>query len=109
MASLTDNILALLIQLPLSYELLEGFDTSRNYASFLDDTFRYAIEARYSSWFNELAYNMFRNSNISIVWTQIDRIHTSHFYNRFFYLGLIGDRSNKKAILVNYNEIEVWR
>lgn len=59
MAPLKDNILALLIQLLPSYELLEDFDTLRNYASFFDDTFRYAIEARHSSWF-ELAYNMFR-------------------------------------------------
>lgn len=45
MAPLKDNILALLIQLPPSYELLEGFDTFRNYGSFFDDTFRYTIEA----------------------------------------------------------------
>ena len=49
MESLKDKILALLIQLPPSYELQEGLDTFRNYDFFFDDTFRYAIEVGHSS------------------------------------------------------------
>ncbi|HET8847639.1 MAG TPA: DUF72 domain-containing protein, partial [Nitrososphaeraceae archaeon] len=88
---LKDKILALLIQLPPSYELKEGLDTFRNYDFFFDDTFRYAIEARHSSWFNELAYNMFRNSNISLVWSQMDVLQTPPVITTdFIYLRLIG-------------------
>lgn len=91
---LKDKILALLIQLPPSYELKEGLDTFRNYDFFFDDTFRYAIEVRHSSWFNELAYNMFRNSNISLVWSQMDVLQTPPVITTdFIYLRLIGDRS----------------
>ena len=94
MQPLKDKILTLLIQLPPSYELKEGLDTFRNYDFFFDDTFRYAIEVRHPSWFNELAYNMFRNSNISLVWSQMDRLQTPPIVTTdFFYLRLIGDRS----------------
>jgi uncharacterized protein YecE (DUF72 family) len=91
---LKDKILTLLIQLPPSYELKEGLDTFRNYDFFFDDTFRYAIEVRHPSWFNELAYNMFKNSNISLVWSQMDRLQTPSIVTTdFIYLRLIGDRS----------------
>ena len=94
MEPLKDKILTLLIQLPPSYELKEGLDTFRNYDFFFDDTFRYAIEVRHPSWFNELAYNMFRNSNISLVWSQMDRLQTPAIVTTdFFYLRLIGNRS----------------
>lgn len=98
MESLKDKILALLIQLPPSYELQEGLDTFRNYDFFFDDTFRYAIEVRHSSWFNELAYKMFRNNNISLVWSQMDRLQTPPVITTdFFYLRLIGDRSIQES------------
>jgi uncharacterized protein YecE (DUF72 family) len=98
MEPLKDKILALLIQLPPSYELQEGLDTFRNYDFFFDDTFRYAIEVRHSSWFNELAYNMFRNNNISLVWSQMDRLQTPPVITTdFFYLRLIGDRSIQES------------
>ena len=95
---LKDKILTLLIQLPPSYELKEGLDTFRNYDFFFDDTYRYAIEVRHSSWFNELAYNMFRNSNISLVWSQMDVLQTPPVITTdFIYLRLIGDRSIQES------------
>lgn len=98
MEPLKDKILSLLIQLPPSYELKEGLDTFRNYDFFFDDTFRYAIEVRHSSWFNELAYNMFRNSNISLVWSQMDVLQTPPVITTdFIYLRLIGDRSIQES------------
>jgi uncharacterized protein YecE (DUF72 family) len=94
MAPLKDKILALLIQLPPSYELEEGLDTFRNYDFFFDDTFRYAIEVRPSSPLNELAYNLFQNSNVSLVWSQMGRLQTPPIVTTdFIYLRLIGDRS----------------
>ena len=94
MEPLKDKILALLIQLPPSYDLKEGLASFRNYDFFFDDTFRYAIEVRHPSWFNELAYNMFRNSNMSLVWSQMDRLQTPSIVTTdFIYLRLIGDRS----------------
>jgi uncharacterized protein YecE (DUF72 family) len=69
MAPLKDKMLALLIQLPPSYELKDGLEDLRGYDFFFDDTFRYAVEVRHPSWFNDMAYNFFRNNNISLVWS----------------------------------------
>ena len=53
---------------------------------------------RHSSWFNELAYNMFRNSNISLVWSQMDVLQTPTVITTdFIYLRLIGDRSIQES------------
>ena len=93
MEPLKNKLLALLIQLPPSYELKEGLEELKGYDFFFDDTFRYAIEVRHPSWFNDLAYNMFRNSNISLVWSQMDRLQTPPVVtSNFVYLRLIGDR-----------------
>ena len=85
MEPLKEKILALHIQLPPSYELQEGLDTFRNYDFSFDDTFRYAIEVRHSSWFNELAYNMFRSNNLSLVWSQMDRLQTPPVIQQIFF------------------------
>jgi len=74
MEPLKVKILALLIQLPPSFELKEGLESLRRSDFFFDVTFRYAIEVRHQSWFNELAYNLFQNSNISLAWSQMDRL-----------------------------------
>jgi uncharacterized protein YecE (DUF72 family) len=90
---LKDKLLALLIQLPPSYELKDGLEDLRGYYFFFDDTYRYAIEVRDASWFNDLAYNFFRNSNVALVWSQMDRLQTPPIVTSdFVYLRLIGDR-----------------
>jgi uncharacterized protein YecE (DUF72 family) len=93
MQPLRDKLLALLIQLPPSYELREGLEDLRSYDFFFNDDFRYAIEVRHPSWFNDMAYNFFRNNDISLVWSQMDRLQTPPIVTSdFVYLRLIGDR-----------------
>jgi uncharacterized protein YecE (DUF72 family) len=93
MEPVKDKLLSLLIQLPPSYELKEGLHDLRKYDFYFDDTYRYAIEVRHPSWFNDLAYNFFRNSNVSLVWSQMDRLQTPPVVTSdFVYLRLIGDR-----------------
>lgn len=60
MQPLRDKLLALLIQLPPSYELREGLEDLRSYDFFFNDDFRYAIEVRHPSWFNDTAYNFLK-------------------------------------------------
>ena len=60
---------------------------------FFEGDFRYAVEVRHSSWFSDLAYNFFRNNNIAMVWSQMDRLQTPPIVTSdFVYLRLIGDR-----------------
>ena len=65
----------------------------------LDDKFRYAVEVRHKSWFQELAYTFFANNNICLAWSQLTDIQTPPVVTTdFVYLRLIGDRS------INENE-----
>ncbi len=93
MEPLKDKILALLIQLPPSYQLKEGLEDFNSYNFFFEGSFRYAVEVRHPSWFNDLAYNFFKNNNIAMVWSQMDRLQTPPIVTSdFVYLRLIGDR-----------------
>ena len=93
MAPLKEKLIALLIQLPPSYKLKEGLEDFSSYNSFFEGEFRYAVEIRHSSWFSDLAYNFFKNNNIAMVWSQMDRLQTPPVVTSdFVYLRLIGDR-----------------
>ena len=92
MKPLKDKLLALLIQLPPSYQLKEGMEDFKSHDFFFEGDFRYAVEVRHSSWFSDLAYNFFRN-NIALVWSQMDRLQTPPIVTSdFVYLRLIGDK-----------------
>src|SRR5262249_27436561 len=38
--------------------------------------FRYAVEVRHPSWFQDLAYNFFANNGICLVWSQLAELKT---------------------------------
>lgn len=79
--------------LPPSYQLKEGLEDFTKYNFFFEGSFRYAVEVRHPSWFNELAYNFFKNNNVSMAWSQMDRLQTPPIVTSdFVYLRLIGDR-----------------
>ena len=93
MELLKDKTLSLLIQLPPSYKLKEGLEDFNSHDFFFEGDFRYAVEVRHSSWFSDLAYNFFKNNNIAMVWSQMDRLQTPPIVTSdFVYLRLIGDR-----------------
>ena len=64
MEPLYDKILVFLIQLPPSLQIAEGLDLIKNLHYQLDPSFRYAIEVRHHSWFNELFYNVLKKEII---------------------------------------------
>src|SRR5919202_184009 len=53
---LYDKILALLIQLPPSLDISEGLDRLKQIVPMLDSKYKYAVEVRHVSWFQEPAY-----------------------------------------------------
>ena len=86
--------MALLIQLPPSIDIVEGLDALRNILPYLDKGYRYAVEVRHRSWFQDLAYSFFANNNLCLVWSQLADIHTPPIVTSdFVYVRLIGDRS----------------
>ena len=91
---LADKTLALLIQLPRSLHIFEGLERLRDLVPALDNRFRYAVEVRHRSWFQDLAYNFFANNDICMVWSQLADLQTPPILTTdFLYLRLIGDRS----------------
>ena len=91
---LHDKTLALLIQLPPSLEIMEGLQGLRELVPILDKRFRYAVEVRHQSWFQDLAYNFFANNNICMVWSQLVGIRTPPIVTSdFLYIRFIGDRT----------------
>jgi uncharacterized protein YecE (DUF72 family) len=90
---LSDKTLALLIQLP-PLQIFEGLERLRELVLELDTRFRYAVEVRHSSWFQDLAYNLFANNDICMVWSELAEIRTPPIVTTdFLYLRFIGDRS----------------
>jgi uncharacterized protein YecE (DUF72 family) len=91
---LEKKTLALLIQLPPSLQIMPGLEGLRNLLPLLDDRFRYAIEVRHQSWFQDLAYNFFADNNLCLVWSQLAKIRTPPIVTTdFLYVRFIGDRS----------------
>ena len=91
---LKEKLLALLIQLPPSIDIVEGLDALRNILPYLDKGFRYGVEVRHRSWFQDLAYNFFKNNRMCLVWSQLADIRTPPIVTSdFVYVRLIGDRS----------------
>ena len=73
---------------------MPGLEGLRNLLPFLDDRFRYAVEVRHQSWFQDLACNFFAENNICMVWSQLARIRTPPIVTSdFLYIRFIGDRS----------------
>jgi uncharacterized protein YecE (DUF72 family) len=63
MEPLQEKTLALLIQLPPSMQIMPGLEGLKELVSLLNGRFRYAVEIRHPSWFQDLAYNFFVNNN----------------------------------------------
>ena len=94
MEPLREKTLALLIQLPPSMEIIPGLEGLRQLVPLLDNKFRYAVEVRHQSWFQDLAYNFFANNNLCMVWSQLAGIRTPPIVTTdFLYVRFIGDRS----------------
>jgi uncharacterized protein YecE (DUF72 family) len=114
MEPLYDKILVFLIQLPPSLQIAEGLDLIKNLQYQLDPSFRYAIEVRHSSWFNELFYNYIKEKNYCLIWSQQDILITPPVVTTdFVYLRLIGDRSINERDFGKINrdrtkEMEIW-
>jgi uncharacterized protein YecE (DUF72 family) len=78
-------------------QIFEGLERLRELVLELDTSylgFRYAVEAKHRSCFQDLAYNFFANNDICMVWSQLAEIQTPPIVTTdFLYLRFIGDRT----------------
>jgi uncharacterized protein YecE (DUF72 family) len=94
MEPLQEKTLALLIQLPPSMQIMPGLEGLKELVRLLDGRFRYAVEVRHPSWFQDLAYNFFADNDICMVWSQLARMSTPPIVTTdFLYVRFIGDRT----------------
>jgi uncharacterized protein YecE (DUF72 family) len=95
MRPLRTKLLALLLQLPPSLTAKEGLKKLEALIHMLDPDFRYAVEVRHTSWFdNKDVYKLLSDNNICLAWSQLDTIQTpAELTSDFLYLRFIGDRS----------------
>jgi uncharacterized protein YecE (DUF72 family) len=91
---LIDKTLTLIVQLPPFLSEKKGFSPFQNMIRHLDKRFRYSLEVRHSSWFNDNLYDLLRENNISLVWSVRDKLQTpSIVTSNQVYIRFIGDRS----------------
>lgn len=91
---LIDKTLTLLIQLPPFLSEKKGFSPLQGMIRHLDKRFRYSLEVRHSSWFNDNLYNLLKENNITLVWSVRDRLQSPPIITSDqVYLRFIGDRS----------------
>ena len=91
---LIDKTLTLLIQLPPFLSEKKGFSPLQGMIRHLDKRFRYSLEVRHSSWFNDKVYDFLKENNISLVWSVRDKLQSpSIVTSDQVYLRFIGDRS----------------
>ena len=94
MGPLENKTLTLLLQLPPSIQIHEGLERLRHLVPKLDVRFRYAIEVRHPSWFQDLSYSFFANNDFCLVWSQLADLQTPPVITTdFVYVRFIGDRS----------------
>jgi len=92
MAPLASKLGCLLLQLPPSMSMKEGLKKLQNLP--FDNRFRYAVEARHKSWFDEDVYSFLKKNDICLAWSQQEEIQTPPVVTTdFIYLRFIGGRS----------------
>lgn len=91
---LVDKTITLLIQLPPFITEKKGFTALQSMARYLDKRFRYSLEVRHPSWFNNEVYDFLKENSISLVWSVRDELEPPPILTSDqLYIRFIGDRS----------------
>lgn len=89
---LQSKTLALLLQLPPSMTMNEGLNKIETFP--FANGYRYAVEVRHKSWFEQSVYDLFSKLDLCLVWNQLDVIVASPVRTiDFAYICFIRDRS----------------
>jgi uncharacterized protein YecE (DUF72 family) len=94
MKPLENKLGCLLMQLPPSLKKEEGLKKLERLIPHLWKKYRYALEVRHKSWFDQQVYDLLEKNNICLAWSQLAEIQTPPVITAdFIYLRFIGDRS----------------
>jgi len=102
----------LVIQLPPRFSIGMGRKLLEGFVDALPSGYRYAIEFRHGSWFNDTVYEELRKLEVAMVWSEVMYTEPPPVLTTdFVYLRFIGDRSLKKLGWVQINrtpEMKKW-
>lgn len=91
---LKSKMQVLVIQLPPSLSFEESKIHLEKMVNHLPKNYRYAVEGRHSSWFNEESYKFLQEKNLCLVWNEVDGVtNPAPLTTDFVYIRLVGDRS----------------
>ncbi|MBA3286337.1 MAG: DUF72 domain-containing protein [Nitrosopumilus sp.] len=91
---LVDKTLMLLIQLPPYLTKKNGYEYIENLVPKLDNRYRYALEVREPSWFDDGVCDFLKENNMPLVWSVRDDLTTPPMVTSHqIYIRFIGDRS----------------
>jgi uncharacterized protein YecE (DUF72 family) len=112
MGELRPKAKVLLVQLAPSYTMIRGEDELFDFLRSLPKEFRYAVEFRHGSWFNETVYEELRKLEVAMAWSEVMYTEPPPIVTTdFVYLRFIGDRSLKKLGWVQIDrtpEMKKW-
>ena len=91
---LEDKMAILVIQLPPSLSFSEAKPQLEKMVNHLPKNYKYAVEGRHKTWFNDESYKFLSEKNLCLVWNEVEGIQNpAPVTSDFVYLRLIGDRS----------------
>lgn len=114
MRPLAEKTLCLVLQMAPSMTKNEGLKKLKNLIHSFDPKFRYAVEARHETWFDAEVYELLRENDVCLAWSQLAEIQTPTVVTaNFVCLRLIGDRTISesdfgKIMKDRTKEMEYW-
>jgi len=93
-SALGSKLGTVLIQFPHSFTYTVGSEWLKSLLGELPPEFRFAIELRHNSWYQEYTYSTLRNHEVALVWSEIPYAKVPTVLTTdTIYLRLVGDRS----------------
>jgi len=112
MGALRPKVRVLLVQLAPSYTMIRGEEELFDFLKSLPSDYRYAVEFRHGSWFNETVFAELRKLEVAMAWSEVMYTEPPPITTTdFVYLRFIGDRSLKKLGWVQIDrtpEMKKW-
>ena len=94
MSELKEKLGALVIQLPPSFNYKKDREALVNFLNQIDKNYVHAIEFRNKSWFKQEIYDLLKENNVSLVWSENQYASApAEATSDVAYLRMVGDRS----------------
>ena len=112
MIPIKSQIISLVFQLPPTLSFSDAHPHLDELYSYLPEYYRFPIEGRHESWFEDEAIDYLTEKNICLVWNDVAGVHNPTILTSdMAYVRLIGDRSIEefgRVVRDRTNSIHAW-